>query len=127
MLPMYDPSETITIVPFLMDVAVSRTFLEMCLSWKSFPSGSLYIRHSSVCFYLGCVSVDYPSDHTSPAPLLVAGVFLVICIPYLGGSTGTIYILYIFVWGFSICVTRSCWYQIPTTCIYRWPGCGWRN
>ena len=71
-------------------------------------------------FSWGCVSSSEPYDQTSPYPIIITGLAVVLCRPSICGSTGTSCFLYNIVWKFAICVTRSYCYQIPTTCLYMW-------
>ena len=75
----------------------------------------------------GLVSSDDSSDQTSPTPLLITTVVVFLCILTIGRSIGIGCFWYIVIRRFSICDTRSYWYQITTTCIYGWPECVWMN
>ena len=124
---MYEPYETIPRVPLIISVDRHIKYSGMWLMWRRFPSGSWKIINSSVFCSWGCVSGDEPSDQNSPFPITVNGVVVVLCRTSLGGYNGTGYFLYISVHIFSICDIWSYWYQIPTTCLYIWPDCVWRN
>ena len=114
-------------VTFLVDVDMSLTSSGMWLIWRRCPSGSLAMIPSRMFCYWGCVSGVDPSVHTITFPLVITEVVVVLCNPYLGGSTGDGCFLYIVVWWFSICDTWSYWYQTPTICLYNWPDRGWIN
>ena len=109
-----------------MAIYMSLSYLFIWLSCRSFPSGYLDMIPSRVFFSWGCVPSEDPYIHTSPSPLLITGLVVVLWIPILGGSSVIGCFLYFF-WWFSSCDTWSCWYQIPTIFLNRWPDCGWRN
>ena len=81
-----------------MDIEIYLTSSGILLIWRMCPSGSLYMRPSRVFFPWGCVSGAKPSSHTSPSPILITGVVVVLFRPTLGISTGTDFFLYIVVW-----------------------------
>ena len=123
----YYLSETITRFPLLVSVDMYLTSSGVLLVWRSCTSGSYEIITYSVFVSWGCVYGADISTHISTFPLLFNGVVVVIFRLSIGESTGIVCFWYISVWRFSSCDTRSYLYQSSTTCLYRWPDCGWRK